>query len=116
MLGLGRKFTTIAVALSLCAVPTGAIAWSPAPISAAPAATAAPATAAVPSDQWLALSAMTTGSAATSAAALQRDERPGLPPAAPLIVILGTIALAIYILLKDDDGELDFAPEPGSPD
>ena len=40
-----------------------------------------------------------------SAAALQDDDGPGFPPIAPLIVILGTIALAVYILTKDDDGD-----------
>jgi hypothetical protein len=36
----------------------------------------------------------------------------GFPPAAPLAVILATIATAIYILLKDDHHHLDFAISP----
>ena len=97
MSGIVRKITAAAIAASLTVVPTGAIA---APTAAAPAATATPA------NPWLALSAMTsTSSSAASAAALQDDDGPGFPPIAPLIVILGTIALAVYILTKDDDGD-----------
>ena len=91
-----RKITAAAIAASLTVVPTGAIA---APTAAAPAATATPA------NPWVALSAMTSTSSSASAAALQDDDGPGFPPIAPLIVILGTIALAVYILTKDDDGD-----------
>lgn len=100
MSGIVRKITAAAIAASLTVVPTGAIAASPA------APTAAPAASATPANPWLALSAMTsTSSSAASAAALQDDDGPGFPPIAPLIVILGTIALAVYILTKDDDGD-----------
>ena len=100
MSGIMRKLTATAIAAALIAVPTGAIAASSArPVAAPQAATGAPA------NPWLALSAMTsTSSSAASAAALQDDDRgPGFPPIAPLIVILGTIALAVYILTKDDE-------------
>ena len=98
MSGILRKVTAAAIAASLTVVPTGAIAA--APTAAAPAATTTPA------NPGLALSAMTsTSSSAATAAALQDDDGPGFPPIAPLIVILGTIALAVYILTKDDDGD-----------
>ncbi len=112
MSGLARRLTAAAVALSLCSVSTVAIAAAPAPpIAASPAATTA-----APTNSWLTLSAMTTSSsAASSAAAAQyaNDGRPGFPPWPVLAVILATIGLAIYILAKDDDGDLDI---PISPD
>jgi hypothetical protein len=59
---------------------------------------------------------MTSGSSsAATAAAAQGDDGPGFPPIAPLIVILGTIALAIWILVSDDSDSLDLEPEPTSP-
>lgn len=93
-----RKVTAAAIAASLTAVPTGAIAASPA------APTAAPAASSTSANPWVALSAMTSTSSSATAA-LQDDDGPGFPPIAPLIVILGTIALAVYILTKDDDGD-----------
>ena len=102
MPGFMRKLTATAVATSLLAVSTGAIAAAPAaPRTAAPAASTAKA------NPWLALSAMTStsSSAATAAAQDYEGEGPGFPPIVPLIVILGTIALAVYILTKDDDDE-----------
>ena len=113
MMGFSRKLTAIAIATALMAVPTGAIASStPAP----PVATqqAATTTAANP---WLTLSAMTTTSGAANAAALQDDGGPGFPPLIPLAIILATIALAIWILVDDDDDDgLDLIPEePVSP-
>jgi len=103
MMGFGRKITAAAIAFSLCAVPTAAIGASPTP-AVAP-------VAAAPASPWLTLSAMTTSSsAATSAVAAQDgDGGPGFPPVVPLVIILATVALAIYILTKDDnDG--DFSP------
>ncbi len=101
MPGIVRRITAAAVAASLIAVPTAAIAASPvAPRTAAPTASA------TPTNPWLTLSAMTsTSSSAANSAALQDDEGPGFPPIAPLIVILGTIALGVYILTKDDDDD-----------
>jgi len=61
---------------------------------------------------------MTTSSSAatTAAAARDYDDRgPGFPPIAPLLVILATIAVAIYILVKDNDGHIGFHPNPVSP-
>ena len=97
-----RRLTTTAVATSLLAVSTGAIAAAPA----APRA-AAPTASAKPTNPWLALSAMTSTSSTASAAAAQDydGDGPGFPPIVPLIVILGTIALGVYILTKDDDDE-----------
>ena len=97
MSGFGRKITAAAIAVSLCAVPTAAIGAAPSP--------AAPPVAAAPTNPWLTLSAMTTSSsAATSATAAQGyDGGSGFPPAVPLAVILATIAMAIYILTRDDD-------------
>ena len=91
MPGFMRRLTTTAVATSLLAVSTGAIA----------------AASAKPTNPWLALSAMTSTSSTASAAAAQDydGDGPGFPPIVPLIVILGTIALGVYILTKDDDDE-----------
>lgn len=99
MSGFGRKITAAAVAASLCVVPTAAIGATPAATPAV-----APQSATTPANPWLTLSAMTTSSsAASAAAAAQGDPGPGFPPIAPLAVILATIALAVYILVKDDD-------------
>ena len=105
MLGFGRKLTTVAVALSLCAVPAAAFgATTAAPVT-------APQSAAAPTNPWLTLSAMTTNSSAvTAAVAAEGDDRPGFPPTAPLVVILATIATAIYILLEDHDGHVSVSP------
>ena len=112
MSGFGRKITAAAVALSLCAVPTAAIGATPvAPVVVAQ-------TVAPPTSSWLTLSAMTTSSSAASAAAAQADEGgPGFPPIAPLIVILATIAAAIYIAAKGSgNGEFHLRlPPPVSP-
>lgn len=105
MSGFGRKITAAAVAMSLCAVPTAAIGAAPiAPAASAP-------VAAAPASPWVALSAMTTGSSASSAAlAAQGEGDPGFPPIAPLVVILATIAVGVFILVKDDDDRLDGIP------
>ena len=101
MPGFMRRLTATAVATSLLAVSTGAIAAAPAPR------TAAPRVSNSQTNPWLALSAMTStsSSAATAAAQDYDDDGPGFPPILPLIVILGTIALGVYILTKDDDDE-----------
>jgi hypothetical protein len=108
MSGFGLKATAAAVAISLCVVPTAAIGASPAP--------AVPATSATATSPWVTLSALSANSsAATTAVALQDDDGPGFPPIAPLVVILATIALAVYIAVKDDNDDLDFE-FPVSPD
>lgn len=100
MSGILRRVTAAAVAASMAAVPTGAIAASPAATPAA-----APTTATTATNPWLALSAMTSSSSASSASLRHEEGHGGLPPVLPLIVILGTIALGVYILTKDDDDE-----------
>ena len=113
MTGFTRRITAFAVATALIAVPTGAIASSrPAP----PVATQ-PTGAAASANPWLTLSSMTTTSGAASAAAAQGEDGPGFPPLIPLAIILATIALAVWILLHDSDGDgIDFGPEePVSP-
>ena len=108
MSSLVRKLTAAAVSMTLIAVPTGAIAASPAPASQPTAQQAAAATSANP---WLTLSAMTSNSSsAASAAAAQGEPGMGFPPILPLAVILGTIALAIWILVDDDDDDPIIAP------
>jgi hypothetical protein len=112
MPGLMRNLTAVAVVVSLCAVPTAAIASSPTvPAAVTPAAAA-------PANPWLTLSAMTTSSSAASAAAAAQgyNEGPGFPPWPVLAVILATIALGIYIVASDDNGHVNVPlPEPVSP-
>lgn len=106
MSGFARKITAAFVAASLCAVPTAAIGAAPvAPVAAAPVASA-------PVSPWLTLSAMTTSSsAATSAAVAQGDDGRDFP-IVPLAVILITIGVGIWILLKDDeDDSLGISPD-----
>lgn len=111
MWAFGRKITALAVAGSMCVVPTAAIGASR-PAAAAPAPVAV-----APASPWVALSAMTASSSAASAAAAQDiDEGPGFPPIAPLLVIVATIAAAIYIATRNDDhGHVHFVI-PVSPD
>ena len=94
-----------AIAVSLCTVSAAANAS----VSSTPAAQSSANFVPAPSNQWLILSAMTTNSsaAANAADADQEDDRIGYPPIASLSVILATIATAVYILLRDDDGDLD---------
>lgn len=106
MLGCGRKLAAFAAAVSLLVGSGAAFAAqptrAPAPISEA----SAPATGA---DPWLTLSAMTVSSSSASAAAATQGESVPIswPHIAPLSVVLGTIATAIYILLDDDNGSRD---------
>jgi len=94
MSGFGRKFTAATIAIALCSVPTVSVAAAP-----------AVAPTAGPTSPWVTLSSMTTSSsAATNVAAEQGyDDGSGFPPVVPLVIILATIAVAIYILTKDDD-------------
>jgi hypothetical protein len=105
-----RKFTAAAVAMSMVTIPTASISATPA----TPAAVA-PTVVASPTNAWLSLSAMTANSSSAAAAAtLQDDDGPGFPPIAPLVVIVATIGVAIWILTKgDNDGHLHL---PVSPD
>jgi hypothetical protein len=96
-----RGITAAAVVASLVAVSTGSIAAAPT----APR-TAAPSTNAASPNPWIALSAMTsTSSSAATAVAAQGDGEGGFPPIVPLVVILGTIALGVYVLTKSDDDD-----------
>jgi hypothetical protein len=96
MSSFARNLTAAGVAISLSSVSTVAMASAPPP--------AVPS----PTNQWVALSAMTTSSTAVkSATAAQEESRDDSPPLPPLVVILATIATAVYILLRDDDGNLD---------
>ena len=116
MKGISSKLTAIAIVTALMAVPTGAIASSP---TAPPAMVQQTATPAV--NPWLTLSALTTSSAVTSAAAAAtvQDDAYDTPSPWPAWVIIGlTAALAIWILVQDGDGDgLDFDDdeEPVSP-
>jgi hypothetical protein len=103
MPGLVRKLTATAVAVALVAVPTGVAAGTPAP---APQPNAQQAAAVASANPWLTLSAMSgsSSSAATATAAAQGEKDPGFLPIAPLVIILGTIALDVWILLHDDGG------------
>lgn len=108
-----REFMVAAAIVSLVGASTSAIAASNAPI-ASPAPTAA--------GSWSTLSVMTGSSAATTAVARDdcddRDDRCGgfwHPPFLALAVILATIGVAIWILLKKGDKDLNFNPIPVSP-
>ena len=111
MSAFSRSLTAAAVAASLCiGTTTAAIAASPTPV--APVQTTAPT-----ASPWLALSAMSSSSAASTAAAQDYDGD-GWSVAWPaLAVILATIAVAIWIIVDDDDddGGLDLRPDPVSP-
>jgi hypothetical protein len=68
-------------------------------------------------DPWLALSAMSTGGSsamAASSAAVQSSDRYergfSAPPWPALAVIAATLALAIYLLIDEDDDELPVSP------
>ena len=112
MPGPVRMLIAATAALTLVAVPTGAIAADPV---SAPQPTAQQAATAASANPWLTLSAMTSNSStAATAAAAQGETGPGFPPIASLTVILGTIALAVWILLHDEDGSVEFE-QPVSP-
>jgi hypothetical protein len=70
-------------------------------------------------DPWIALSAMSSSSSAAAAVASTAAAQPdnsynrgiGAPPWPALAVILATLALAIYILVDDDDdGSVPVSP------
>lgn len=95
-----RLFVAASVAVALVAVPTVATATAPGPV---PQPTAQQAAAAASTNPWLTLSAMTgnASSASAATAAAQNAAGPDLPPILPLAVILGTIALGVWILVHD---------------
>jgi len=110
--GLGRTITAVIVAAAL---PAAAIAAVPVP---SPQPTAQQAAAAASTNPWLALSAMTAGGTASAAAIAgarddyddcdrsssqddDDDDGCGVVPIAPLSVVLGTIALGVWILVHD---------------
>ena len=117
MPSLVRKLSAAATAVAMIAVPTGSIASAPA--SVASQAAVQQANAAASTNPWLTLSAMTGSSSSASAAAAaaaQGEAGPDFPPIAPLVVILGTIALGVWILLKDDKGQRANRGDPDDPD
>ena len=107
MVGSMRKLTAFAVGASLMSVTTGAVAAAPAPAPVANTQSVNP---------WVALGAMnssTAAAAATTAAAQDgyRGDGLGFPPIPVLIIILATLGVGIWILIKDDDDEgLDIEP------
>ena len=112
MLGCGRKLAAFVAALSLMSGTGAAVAAQPNRAPAPALEATAPARTA---DPWITLSTMTASSANASAAAAQGESVPvSWPHFAPLSVVLGTIATAIYILLGDDD-DRGLRPTPISP-
>ncbi len=105
MPNLVRKLCAAVATVAVVAVPTGAIAAAPP----TPTPTVQQASSAASTNPWLTLSAMTgsssSASAAAAAAASDEDDD-DFPPIAPLVVMLGTIALGVWILL-DDGGNKD---------
>lgn len=103
-----RKLTSTALAAALLVSATAASAATRP--SSASLQTASP---------WMSLSLLSTSSsagAATSAAAAQgEDSNFTHPPIAPLLVILATLGVMIYIALKDDDSDHRFGSPPVSP-
>lgn len=106
MLGCGRKLAACAAAISLLSGTGAAVA---AQVSRAPAPALEANAQAQPANPWLTLSAMTASSSATSTteAATGEAVQVGWPHIAPLSVVLGTIATAIYILLDEDNNKRD---------
>lgn len=98
MPNLVRTLFAVAAVIAVTAVPTGSIAATP-----LPQATAQQAGAAAATNPWLTLSAMTgnSSSAASAVAAAQDQQDSDFPPIPPLIVMLGTFALGVWILFED---------------
>ena len=104
-----RALTVAAVVLSMIGASTSAIAAAP---TGAPVSTSATTAA----GSWGMLSMMTGSSAATAAIRSDGEEGGyGHPALLSLAVILGTLALAIYILTRKRDKDLEFTPVPISP-
>lgn len=106
MFGQLRSCCAIAIAASLIAAPTGALAGGRAALPL----TAPQPVPSAPVSQWLTLSAMTSTSPDASAAVVRQGQAKNRPPLAPMAEIMSTIALAIWILLEDHDGEIDLEP------
>ncbi|MCL6697356.1 hypothetical protein LZ496_00930 [Sphingomonas sp. NSE70-1] len=114
MPNLVRRLCAVITAVAVVAVPTGSIAAAPP----TPAPKVQQAAAAASTNPWLTLSAMTGSSssaAAATAAAANDGGEAGFPPLAPLMVMLGTIALGVWILVHDDNGHFSIQQEPVSP-
>ena len=106
MLGCVRKLAAVVAAVSLLSGSGAAVA---AQAALAPAPTTEASTPEPDANPWLTLSAMTASSTSVSAAAAAQGESvpTSWPHIAPLSVVLGTIATAIYILLDSDDDNGD---------
>ena len=104
-----RALTVAAVIVSMIGASTSAIAAAP---------TGAPVAASATTDagSWGTLSMMTGSSAATAAMRSDGEEGGfGHPALLSLAIILGTLALAIYIVTKKRDKDIEFTPVPISP-
>ena len=105
-----RALTVAAVVVSMIGASTSAIAAAPTGARVSTSATTA-------AGSWGTLSMMTGSSAATAAIRADDDDRGGFghPALLSLAVILGTLALAIYIITKKRDKDIEFTPVPISP-
>ena len=105
-----RALTVAAVVVSMTAASTSAIAAAPTGARVSTSATTA-------AGSWGTLSMMTGSSAATAAIRSDDEDRGGFghPALLSLAVILATIALAIYIVVKDNRNNNSANNTPISP-
>ena len=107
MPGLLRKIAGMTASLALLSIPAGSIAAS------------APQAAPSAANAWTTLSVMSTGASSANIAAAEDDMRndggvSGIP--LPVIgVLLLTLGVAIWIVTRDDKGNLGLGPFPLSP-
>lgn len=104
MNGMLNKVSFAIACASLVASSTSALAASPPSL--------APTASTMAANPWATLSMMSSGYAAQG---YEDRDRVGSPPLLPLLVILATIAVGLWIALDDDDDDGSIRIEPISP-